>query len=49
MQVVNPSSATTIYSGISNAMVTIVRAEGLRNLWRGVSSVVLGAGAHAAR
>ncbi|KAF2730264.1 asparaginyl-tRNA synthetase [Polyplosphaeria fusca] len=47
MQVVNPSP-TAIYSGISNAMVTISRVEGFRTLWRGLSSVVLGAGpAHA--
>ncbi len=45
MQVVNPTAATTIYTGISNAMLTITRAEGFRNLWRGVSSVVMGAGA----
>ena len=43
MQVVNPSPAG-MYSGISNAMVTISRVEGIRTLWRGLSSVVLGAG-----
>ncbi|KAF2433701.1 asparaginyl-tRNA synthetase [Tothia fuscella] len=37
MQVVNPSP-TAVYSGISNAMVTISRVEGFRTLWRGVSS-----------
>ena len=47
MQVVNPSP-TAVYSGISNAMVTITRVEGFRALWRGLSSVVVGAGpAHA--
>ncbi|KAF2864643.1 hypothetical protein BDV95DRAFT_555765 [Massariosphaeria phaeospora] len=47
MQVVNPSPSA-IYSGISNAMITISRVEGFRTLWRGLSSVVLGAGpAHA--
>ncbi|KAK7521682.1 hypothetical protein IWZ03DRAFT_323994 [Phyllosticta citriasiana] len=47
MQVANPSPAA-VYSGISNAMITITRLEGFRTLWRGVSSVVLGAGpAHA--
>jgi transmembrane carrier protein len=47
MQVVNPSP-TAVYSGISNAMVTITRVEGFRTLWRGLSSVVVGAGpAHA--
>jgi hypothetical protein len=44
---VGPSSIN-VYSGISNAMVTITKAEGFRSLWRGVSSVVVGAGpAHA--
>lgn len=43
MQVVNPSP-TAMYTGISNAMVTISRVEGFRTLWRGLSSVVLGAG-----
>lgn len=36
------------YSGIVNAVTSISAAEGARSLWRGVSSVVLGAGpAHA--
>lgn len=47
MQVANPSPAA-VYTGISNAMITITRLEGFRALWRGVSSVVMGAGpAHA--
>ncbi|KAI4655737.1 hypothetical protein J4E93_000452 [Alternaria ventricosa] len=47
MQIVNPSPSA-MYSGISNAMVTISRAEGFWSLWRGLSSVVMGAGpAHA--
>jgi asparaginyl-tRNA synthetase len=47
MQIVN-ASPTAVYSGISNAMITISRVEGFRTLWRGMSSVVLGAGpAHA--
>ncbi|KXL44514.1 hypothetical protein M433DRAFT_4965 [Acidomyces richmondensis BFW] len=47
MQVVNPTPAA-IYSGIGNAIATISRAEGYLSLWRGVSSVVVGAGpAHA--
>ena len=43
MQVVNPTPAA-IYTGIGNAISTISRAEGYMSLWRGVSSVVLGAG-----
>ena len=43
MQVVNPTPAA-IYSGIGNAIATISRAEGYMSLWRGLSSVVVGAG-----
>ncbi|KAI5285684.1 Fe(2+) transporter [Ascosphaera acerosa] len=47
MQVLNPS-AGGLYSGMSNAVSTISRIEGWRALWRGVSSVIAGAGpAHA--
>lgn len=44
MQVVSPTPGA-IYSGIGNAISTISRAEGYMSLWRGVSSVVVGAGA----
>lgn len=43
MQVINPSPSA-VYTGISNAFTTITRVEGARSLWRGVSSVILGAG-----
>jgi hypothetical protein len=43
MQVVNPTPAA-IYTGIGNAISTISRAEGYMSLWRGLSSVVVGAG-----
>jgi Mitochondrial carrier protein len=43
MQIINPS-AGGLYTGLSNAVSTIYRIEGLRTLWRGVSSVVVGAG-----
>ncbi|KZZ97040.1 mitochondrial RNA splicing protein [Ascosphaera apis ARSEF 7405] len=47
MQVLNPS-AGGLYSGMSNAVSTISRIEGWRTLWRGVTSVIAGAGpAHA--
>ena len=37
-----------VYSGVGNAIMRISSTEGLRALWRGVSSVILGAGpAHA--
>ena len=43
MQIVNASSSI-VYNGLSNAVLTISRAEGVRSLWRGLSSVVAGAG-----
>lgn len=47
MQVVNPSPAA-LYTGLGNAIATISRAEGYMSLWRGLSSVIVGAGpAHA--
>lgn len=47
MQVI-ATSPTAIYSGIGNAFTRISSTEGMRALWRGVSSVILGAGpAHA--
>ena len=44
MQVINPSPGA-IYSGITNAFATIARVEGAQSLWRGMTSVILGAGA----
>ncbi|WEW60619.1 Fe(2+) transporter [Emydomyces testavorans] len=47
MQVLNPS-AGGLYTGLHNAFTTISRVEGWRTFWRGVSSVIVGAGpAHA--
>ncbi|KAJ7449541.1 mitochondrial carrier domain-containing protein [Mycena latifolia] len=47
MQVFSASPAA-VYSGVGNAFTRISSTEGIRALWRGVSSVVLGAGpAHA--
>ncbi|KAJ2363248.1 Fe(2+) transporter, partial [Coemansia sp. RSA 2607] len=47
MQVVG-SSSSVVYSGVTQALKTIKTTEGVRSLWRGVMSVVLGAGpAHA--
>ncbi|KAK9459960.1 mitochondrial carrier domain-containing protein [Lipomyces oligophaga] len=46
MQII--SSGGSSYSGISNAISRISATEGVRALWRGVTSVVIGAGpAHA--
>ncbi|KAK9457859.1 mitochondrial carrier domain-containing protein [Dipodascopsis uninucleata] len=50
MQVLSfsPSSASKAYSGISNAISRISSTEGAKALWRGITSVALGAGpAHA--
>ena len=42
------TSPVAVYTGVGNAFTRISATEGLRALWRGVSSVVLGAGpAHA--
>ncbi|MCJ1471640.1 Fe(2+) transporter [Lambiella insularis] len=47
MQVVKPSPGA-IYSGLTNAFTTITRSEGTWSLWRGMTSVIVGAGpAHA--
>lgn len=47
MQVFTASPAA-MYTGIGNAFSRISATEGMRSLWRGVSSVILGAGpAHA--
>ena len=44
MQVINPGPSATYTSSIANALVTVSRVEGFRSLWKGLSSVVLGAG-----
>ncbi|PFH46876.1 hypothetical protein AMATHDRAFT_77463 [Amanita thiersii Skay4041] len=42
------TSPVAVYSGVGNAFARISSTEGIRALWRGVSSVVVGAGpAHA--
>jgi len=42
------TSPVAVYSGVGNAFTRISSTEGMRALWRGVWSVVLGAGpAHA--
>jgi hypothetical protein len=43
MQIINPSSGG-LYTGLSHAVSTIYRLEGLRTLWRGMTSVIVGAG-----
>ncbi|MCJ1403391.1 Fe(2+) transporter [Xylographa trunciseda] len=47
LQVINPSPGA-LYSGLTNAFTTITRIEGAQSLWRGMTSVIVGAGpAHA--
>jgi hypothetical protein len=46
MQIINPA-AGGLYTGLSHAVSTIYRIEGLRTLWRGVTSVIVGAGVFA--
>lgn len=47
MQIVQPTPAA-VYSGVTNAITKISTTEGIRTLWRGMTSVILGAGpAHA--
>lgn len=47
MQVFATNQAA-IYSGVGNAFTRIASTEGMRALWRGVNSVIVGAGpAHA--
>ena len=42
------TSPGAVYTGIGNAFTRISSTEGVRALWRGVSSVIVGAGpAHA--
>lgn len=43
MQILHPSTGG-LYTGLTNAFSTIYRIEGWRTLWKGVSSVIVGAG-----
>ena len=43
MQILHPSTGG-LYTGLTNAVSTIYRIEGWRTLWKGVSSVIIGAG-----
>ncbi|RKO86087.1 mitochondrial carrier domain-containing protein, partial [Blyttiomyces helicus] len=47
MQILSPNPAA-IYTGVANALTRITTTEGFNTLWRGVNSVIVGAGpAHA--
>ncbi|CAG8635211.1 11939_t:CDS:2, partial [Ambispora leptoticha] len=43
MQILNPNPAA-VYSGVANAFTRISTTEGVKTLWKGVNSVILGAG-----
>lgn len=43
MQILNPS-AGAVYKGMIQSTMRIASGEGFMNLWRGMSSVVVGAG-----
>lgn len=43
LQVINPSPGG-IYTSLTNAVSTITKIEGAASLWRGISSVIVGAG-----
>lgn len=48
MQVFTTAGTGPTYTGVVNAFTRISSTEGLRTLWRGVASVIMGAGpAHA--
>lgn len=43
LQIINPSPGG-MYTSLTNAVSTITRIEGATSLWRGISSVIVGAG-----
>jgi solute carrier family 25 (mitochondrial iron transporter), member 28/37 len=43
MQIINPTPQA-VYTGVGNAITRISTTEGIRTLWRGMNSVILGAG-----
>ena len=43
MQIINPTQAA-MYSSVTNAISRISSTEGVVTLWKGISSVALGAG-----
>lgn len=43
MQIINPS-ANAVYKGVIQSTMRVASGEGVLKLWRGMSSVVVGAG-----
>ena len=48
MQIINPTQAA-MYSSVTNAISRIASTEGVVTLWKGISSVALGAGSSPCR
>jgi solute carrier family 25 iron transporter 28/37 len=46
MQVLTPSSTTAAHTGVLRSTYQIASTEGFFSLWRGMSSVIVGAGEH---
>jgi hypothetical protein len=44
MQIIHPASSNTAYKGMIESTMRIASGEGVLKLWRGMSSVVVGAG-----
>jgi hypothetical protein len=44
MQIINPSGSSNIGSGVIRATYRMATTEGILSLWRGMSSVIVGAG-----
>lgn len=43
MQIINPTPSA-VYNGVLHGTYRIATGEGVMNLWRGMSSVIVGAG-----
>jgi hypothetical protein len=44
MQILHPAAATTAHTGVLRSTYHIASTEGFFSLWRGMSSVIVGAG-----
>ncbi len=44
MQILNPAASSTVGTGVFQATYRMASTEGVLSLWRGMSSVIVGAG-----
>ena len=44
MQIINPAGTSTLGTGVFRATYRMASTEGVLSLWRGMSSVIVGAG-----